>query len=110
MRLLYLSADPGVPVLGQKGASVHVRELSEAFAGLGVSVVVASPRTRFEGDRLDADVALVEIAAVLPKEHGAAGSLPRQAVGLGTAHYYGRLCVATALELQPRSTAGIRSS
>jgi len=77
MRLLYLSADPGVPVLGQKGASVHVRELSEAFAALGVSVVVASPRTRFEGDRLDADVALVEIAAVLPKEHGAAGSLRR---------------------------------
>src|SRR5438876_465275 len=25
-RLLYLSADPGVPVLGHKGASVHLRE------------------------------------------------------------------------------------
>ena len=80
MRLLYLSADPGVPVLGHKGASVHVRELAEAFAAVGVSVVVASPRTRFEGDRLDADVELVEIDAVLPKEHGAAHSL-RRAVG-----------------------------
>ena len=28
MRLLYLCCDPGIPVLGHKGASVHVRELA----------------------------------------------------------------------------------
>jgi glycosyltransferase involved in cell wall biosynthesis len=77
MRLLYLSADPGVPVLGHKGASIHVRELATAFAACGVSVVVASPRTCFEGDRLDADVELVEIDPVLPKQHASSRSLRR---------------------------------
>jgi glycosyltransferase involved in cell wall biosynthesis len=69
MRLLYLSADPGVPVLGHKGASVHVRELVRAFAAEGVSVVLASPRTDPEGERLGAPAELVPIGPVLPKQH-----------------------------------------
>jgi len=52
MRLLYVSADPGVPPLGAKGCSVHVRELVAAFAATGASVVVASPRTDADGERL----------------------------------------------------------
>ena len=44
MRLLYLSADPGVPVLGHKGASVHVRALVCALAAKGVSVVLGLSR------------------------------------------------------------------
>jgi len=40
MRLLYVSADPGVPILGHKGASVHVRELVSAFAAGGAVVTV----------------------------------------------------------------------
>src|SRR5262249_3940411 len=31
MKILYLCADSGIPVLGRKGASVHVRELIAAF-------------------------------------------------------------------------------
>jgi len=77
MRLLYLSADPGVPVLGHKGASVHVRELVEALAAAGVSVAIASPRTRFEGERLGADVELVPIDPVLPKDHATVTALRR---------------------------------
>jgi glycosyltransferase involved in cell wall biosynthesis len=67
MRLLYLSADPGVPVLGHKGASVHLRELVRAFCAAGTEVVVASPRVAPEGDVLDARAELVEIEPVLPR-------------------------------------------
>jgi glycosyltransferase involved in cell wall biosynthesis len=84
MRLLYLSADPGVPVLGHKGASVHVRALVCALTARGASVVLASPRTAPEGEQLDAPVELVPIAPVLPKAHAGVASLrtavERQAV------------------------------
>ncbi|HYX92276.1 MAG TPA: glycosyltransferase family 4 protein, partial [Myxococcaceae bacterium] len=43
LRILYLSTDLGIPVLGRKGASVHVRSMVQAFARAGHQVVVASP-------------------------------------------------------------------
>jgi glycosyltransferase involved in cell wall biosynthesis len=43
VRILYLSPDLGVPVLGGKGASVHVRGLVAAFARAGHRVVVVTP-------------------------------------------------------------------
>ena len=43
MKILYLSSDLGVPVLGRKGASVHVRELVAAFTRAGHNVVLAAP-------------------------------------------------------------------
>jgi glycosyltransferase involved in cell wall biosynthesis len=61
MRVLYLSSDPGVPVLGHKGASVHVRELASALSGLGAQVAIASPRIEHMGDVLDAPVELLPI-------------------------------------------------
>jgi glycosyltransferase involved in cell wall biosynthesis len=67
MRVMYLNADPGVPVLGHKGASVHVRELARALVRAGAEVVVAAPRVEPEGDVLDAPVVLEPIAPVLPK-------------------------------------------
>src|SRR5439155_18053822 len=66
MRLLYMSGDPGVPVLGHKGASVHLRELATALNDLGVEVAIASPRTEPAGDSLDAPVALLSIPRVAP--------------------------------------------
>jgi len=75
MKILYLSADPGVPVLGHKGASVHVRQLVEALAATGTEVAIASPRVLFEGERLDADVELVEIDPVLPRDHATVAAL-----------------------------------
>ncbi len=41
MKILYLNADRGIPVLGDKGASVHVREFIAALAGAGHEVVLA---------------------------------------------------------------------
>ena len=43
MKILYLCSDLGIPVLGRKGAAVHVRVLSEALQRVGHSVVVAAP-------------------------------------------------------------------
>jgi glycosyltransferase involved in cell wall biosynthesis len=42
MKILYLCPDPGIPVLGRKGASVHVRELIGAFARAGHRVTLAA--------------------------------------------------------------------
>ena len=38
MKIAYLCADPGIPVLGNKGASVHVREFTDALVSLGHDV------------------------------------------------------------------------
>jgi glycosyltransferase involved in cell wall biosynthesis len=40
MRLAYICADPGIPVLGYKGASVHVRSISSALQSLGHEVTL----------------------------------------------------------------------
>jgi glycosyltransferase involved in cell wall biosynthesis len=42
MKILYLCADAGIPVLGRKGASAHVRQLIEAFAHAGHHVTLAA--------------------------------------------------------------------
>jgi glycosyltransferase involved in cell wall biosynthesis len=44
VRIAYLSADFGVPVFGDKGASVHVRELSRALRALGHELLIITPR------------------------------------------------------------------
>ena len=71
-RVLYLSADPGIPILGHKGASVHVRELATALAEAGVEVHVASPRIGPEGDAAPSAVELHAIPPVLAKQHTSA--------------------------------------
>jgi len=43
MKILYLCSDAGIPVLGRKGASIHVREMVGAFARAGHQVVLAAP-------------------------------------------------------------------
>jgi glycosyltransferase involved in cell wall biosynthesis len=44
MKIVYLCADRGIPVLGDKGASVHVRELISAFHRLEHEVVLLCSR------------------------------------------------------------------
>jgi len=43
MRILYLCLDEGIPLLGRKGAAVHVREMVAAFARAGHDVAVVGP-------------------------------------------------------------------
>lgn len=51
LKILYLCPDLGIPVLGRKGASVHVRELIGAFARAGHRVTLAAQTlTKFPTD------------------------------------------------------------
>jgi glycosyltransferase involved in cell wall biosynthesis len=38
MRIAYITADPGVPVFGSKGCSIHVQEVLRALAGRGAEM------------------------------------------------------------------------
>jgi len=67
MRLLYLSSDPGIPVLGHKGASVHVRQIATALSHLGVEVAIASPRTEPAGDTIETPIELLPLPETRPK-------------------------------------------
>ncbi len=48
MRVAYICADPGVPVFGWKGCSVHVQEILRAFLKRGTEVHLFA--SRMEGD------------------------------------------------------------
>lgn len=54
MRVAYIVADPGVPVFGTKGASVHVQEIVRAFRTRGAEVTVYATR---RGSHVPADLA-----------------------------------------------------
>jgi glycosyltransferase involved in cell wall biosynthesis len=66
MRIAYVSADPGVPPFGTKGASVHVQEMLRAFLRRGATVTLISPRLE--------NVAPADLAAIthvaLPSDTG----------------------------------------
>ena len=53
VRVAYLCADPGVPVFGTKGASVHVQEIVRAWRARGASVHLYCTRL---GDDVPADL------------------------------------------------------
>jgi hypothetical protein len=48
MRVAYICADPGVPVFGRKGGSVHVQEVIRALSRQGLQVDLFA--TRLDGD------------------------------------------------------------
>lgn len=48
MRIAYICADPGIPVFGQKGCSIHVQEVIRAWRKLGIQVELFA--TRIGGD------------------------------------------------------------
>lgn len=54
MRIAYLSLDPGIPIFGSKGASVHVQEVVREFLALGHEVSVFTTR---KGKEVPADLA-----------------------------------------------------
>ncbi|MDR0959208.1 MAG: glycosyltransferase family 4 protein [Propionibacteriaceae bacterium] len=45
MRIAYVCADPGIPVLGSKGASIHVRAIVKELMGLGHEVTLVAARS-----------------------------------------------------------------
>ncbi|NLE98072.1 MAG: glycosyltransferase family 4 protein, partial [Propionibacterium sp.] len=57
--IAYICADPGIPVFGTKGASVHVQEIIRAWRALGEDVHIYCTRV---GDDVPADLADVPVA------------------------------------------------
>ena len=66
MKILYLNFDHGIPVLGDKGASVHVREFVRAATELGHEVIVAC--TRLGSGNAAPPATIIELAAQLPPD------------------------------------------
>lgn len=64
MKILYLNFDHGIPVLGDKGASVHVREFVRAATELGHEVIVAC--ARLGSGNAAPPATIIELAAQLP--------------------------------------------
>jgi glycosyltransferase involved in cell wall biosynthesis len=63
VKILYICADLGVPVLGRKGASVHVRQMIEAMTRAGHQVVLAAQilqKSRWEKAAV-LDVPIIEV-------------------------------------------------
>lgn len=64
MRVAYVCADPGVPVFGTKGSSVHVQEIIRAWRNTGATVTVYCARL---GTDRPADLADLEVVEIRPR-------------------------------------------
>ncbi|RZM77866.1 glycosyltransferase family 4 protein [Leptolyngbya iicbica] len=67
MRIAYVCADPGIPVFGQKGCSIHVQEVIRAFRHQGATVDLFAVRW---GDHPPADLADVKVHPLPPVPKG----------------------------------------
>lgn len=61
MRVAYVSADPGVPVFGRKGSSVHVQGVVRALRRRGDEVVIFTARRGGDAPADLADVGVVDL-------------------------------------------------
>lgn len=61
LRIAYVCADPGVPVFGRKGCSIHVQEVVRAFVRMGHTVTLFARRW---GGEVPADLAGVQCIAL----------------------------------------------
>ncbi|KAA9395246.1 glycosyltransferase family 4 protein [Kocuria coralli] len=75
MRVAYICGDPGIPVFGTKGASVHVQEIIRCWRALGAEVHVYATRI---GRHVPPDLADLAVTHVpvpeAPRGDGPAGS------------------------------------
>jgi glycosyltransferase involved in cell wall biosynthesis len=58
MRIAYICADPGIPVFGQKGCSIHVQEILRSLLKLGHQVSLFATRL---GEKPPADLAKISV-------------------------------------------------
>ena len=76
MRVAYVCSDPGIPVLGCKGASVHVQAILRGLTKRGADVHVLAPRI---GGALPAGLDGVRLHALPPVPRGTAAARERAA-------------------------------
>lgn len=67
MRIAYVCADPGIPVFGQKGCSIHVQEVIRALRRQGATVELFAVRL---GDQPPADLADLKVHPLPPVPKG----------------------------------------
>ncbi len=67
MRIAYVCADPGIPVFGQKGCSIHVQEVIRALRRQGATVELFAVRL---GDQPPADLANLKVHPLPPIPKG----------------------------------------
>lgn len=77
MRIAYVCADPGIPVYGRKGASVHVQEVVRAFGRAGCEVELFATRV---GGEAPADLAGVPLRRLPEGPAGTPEARARQAL------------------------------
>ncbi|MCX7015952.1 MAG: glycosyltransferase family 4 protein [Candidatus Sumerlaeota bacterium] len=69
MRILYLCADPGVPILGRKGCSTHVREICRALTRAGHQALILCAN-RGEDVQDASDLSIVEVPPLQSRRLG----------------------------------------
>lgn len=79
MRIAYICADPGIPVFGQKGCSIHVQEVIRAFRQWGATVELFAVRW---GDEPPADLADLKVHRLPPIPKGEAGLREQTALAI----------------------------
>lgn len=110
----YICVDPGIPVFGTKGASVHVQEILRSWLARGADVTVYCTRT---GDAVPRDLAGVRVVThAIPKgssadreraQMAAAASLAAQAVDDGVTAVYERYSLFSDALARVTSALGI---
>ncbi len=70
MRIAYICCDPGIPVFGTKGASVHIQEVVRELRAAGHEVVLYALRSgeHVPADLTDLELHLETVADVAPAE------------------------------------------
>lgn len=92
MRLVYVNADNGIPIFGDKGASIHIQEMVRAFASLDCDLRILTAR---EGAGTPGDLAGLTEAIQSPEDP----------VSLSGREDKERLYIETARRMQARLIA-----
>lgn len=114
MHIAYICVDPGVPIFGSKGASVHVQEIVRAFRARGDSVTIYCTRRGREvpDDLADLDVVEVTVArgGTAQREHSvraAATTLAERAIATGCDLVYERFALFSDAASQVARALGV---
>ena len=70
MRIAYICCDPGIPVFGTKGASVHIQEVVRELRSIGHEVALYAVRSgkHVPDDLTDLELHLETVAVAAPAE------------------------------------------
>ncbi|MDO5083445.1 MAG: glycosyltransferase family 4 protein [Arachnia propionica] len=114
MRVAYVSVDPGIPVFGTKGASVHVQEVIRELLSRGHQVRVHTTR---RGDRVPADLTGLEVvelpmtshepAAREQEQRQASAEIARRVLADGADLVYERYSLFSTVIAELAGSAGI---